>query len=131
VRKQRILIADDDVGIRSALRARLSAWGYDVIICCDGVSVLGRYLPSDVDTMILDHDMPFGDGRSVARMIRKECDVPIIFLSGHDRDEFQSIVCDLPDVYYLPKPLDSTVLKELLESVVPTTNHSESVFAAV
>ena len=43
---------------------------------------------------------------------------PIIFLSGHSRSEFRDAVLRLPDTYYLPKPLDSEKLAQLLTAVL-------------
>lgn len=118
MRKPTILVADDDRHVRAALRVRLSAWGYRVVESEDGLGVLGQCPRGWVDAVILDHEMPCGNGRAVARVIRNESDVPIIFLSGHDREEFRQIVMQLPDVYYLPKPLDEKRLSELLASIV-------------
>lgn len=120
LRKPTILVADDDRHVRAALRTRLTSWGYRVVESEDGLGVLGQCPRGWVDAVILDHEMPCGDGRAVARVIRNESDVPIIFLSGHDREEFRQIVMQLPDVYYLPKPLDESRLAELLSSIVRT-----------
>lgn len=117
--KHTILIADDNPHMRVAMRKRLTAFGYDVVEAPDGLGVLSQCPKGWVDLVILDHEMPNGDGRSVARVIRNETDIPIIFVSGHDRHEFHSIVMDLPNVYFLPKPLDDEKLRELLASLLP------------
>ena len=65
--------------------------------------------------------MPNGDGRAIARVIRNESDVPIVFLSGHGREDFCSVVTQLPDVYYLSKPLDDQKLASLLRSLLGPT----------
>ncbi len=120
MKKPKILIADDDRSLRSALNKRLSAWGYSVVESPDGLGVVGQCLREGVDAMILDYEMPNGDGQAIARMIRNECDVPIVFLSGHDREEFRSVVFALPDVFYLQKPIDDDKLRGLLESAIST-----------
>ena len=120
MRKPTILVADDDRCIRSALRKRLTANGYHVLESPDGLGVIAQYLKEPVDAIILDHEMPNGDGRSVAHLIRKESDVPIVFVSGHSREEFRRIVMRLPDVYFLPKPFDAAKLLDLLASVIQT-----------
>jgi len=112
----KILIADDDRHVRKALRLRLSAWGYEVVESIDGLGVIERVTPENIDALVLDHEMPNGDGRTVAHLIRRETDAPIIFLSGHDRSEFLSTALRLPDVYYLNKPLEAERLKNLLDS---------------
>ena len=120
--KRKILIADDDRTLRSALRARLSAWGYIVHEASDGLGVTAQAAVEDVAAIILDHEMPNGNGQDIARLIRKECAAPIIFLSGHDREEFRQTVYALPDVYFLSKPLNAPRLRELLETCVFPAN---------
>jgi DNA-binding response OmpR family regulator len=113
-----ILIADDDALFCRALKTRLAALGYNVIECRDGLGVLTKSSSAQLDAMILDHEMPLGDGRTIASNIRDNTDVPIIFLSGHDREKFRDIVMRLPDTYYLPKPLDDAKLAELLKAIL-------------
>jgi two-component system, OmpR family, response regulator len=119
VKRPTILIADDDPHMRAALRKRLASLGYDVVEAPDGLGVLSQCPQGWVDLILLDLRMPNGDGRSVARVIRRETDVPIVFLSGRDREEFRAIVANLPNVYYLPKPLDDEKLRALLTSLLP------------
>jgi DNA-binding response OmpR family regulator len=93
--------------------------GHHVIECFDGVGAITAQRFQRVDAMILDHEMPAGAGRTIAAQIRTETDAPIIFLSGHDREEFREIVTELPDIYYLPKPPDMKRLGELLAVTLP------------
>lgn len=118
MKRNRILVADDDRGIRSSLRARISSWGYAVTEAADGLGVVTQLAPGQLDAVILDQRMPNGDGRSLARVIRNECDVPIILISGQDRDAFRNIVFQLPDVFFIAKPIDSERLRTLLDNVV-------------
>ena len=121
MRKPTILIADDDRNMRAALRRRLSVLGYRVVEVSDGLGVLAECPKGGVDAVILDHGMPNGDGRSIARVIRNESDIPIVFLSGYHREEFRSVVTELPDVYYLSKPVDDEKLAELLASIIESS----------
>ena len=116
-----VLIADDDPQVRQALRVRLEAMGYRVLECFDGLGAIAKGHDQRVDAIILDHEMPLGEGRDIATSIRAFTDAPIIFLSGHDREEFREIVTRLPEAYYLPKPLEEGRLQTLLESVTQTT----------
>lgn len=113
-----ILIADDEPHIRQMLRMRLEALAYQVVECCDGLAVLAKTRAQRVDALILDHEMPLGEGRTIAHSIRSYSRAPIIFLSGHNRDDFREAVMQLPDAYYLPKPFDSEKLAQLLASVL-------------
>lgn len=129
-RKNKILIADDDPHVRVALRTRLKGWGFSVVETSDGLGVISQTSREGVDALILDHEMPLGQGREIARLIRNETDAPIIFLSGHDRETFRLTVMSLPDVYYLPKPLDAERLRDLLQSCLGS-NGAEATCGAV
>lgn len=118
MRRPTILIADDDHALRAALRVRLKSFGYSVVESADCLSVLNHCPAGWVDAIILDHEMPYGDGQSTARVLRKHTDAPIIFLSGQQAEQFAQIVQEFKDIYYLPKPLDDEKLRTLLESVV-------------
>jgi CheY-like chemotaxis protein len=116
--RPRILVADDNPHVRKALRVRLAAMGCDVVEAADGLGVLREFPRARFAAILLDHEMPSGDGRSIAQVVRKENDVPIVFLSGHNREDFRSIVMRLPNVYFLPKPLDERRLAALLSSLI-------------
>lgn len=111
-----VLVADDDYGMRQALRVRLAARGFNVVECSDGIGVLAK-CTRGVDAIILDHQMPVGEGRSIAGAVRARCAAPIIFLSGHAPEGFRDVVTALPDTYYLSKPLDDKKLFSLLASL--------------
>ncbi len=113
--KTRILVADDDQNLRNALRVRLTGKGYRVIESGDGINVLSKCLQEQADLVILDHGMPAGDGTTVARMLRRECDAPIIFLSGYTEDTFRPLLTELPNSYFLSKPFSMEALEALIE----------------
>ncbi len=64
--RPRILIADDNPHVRKALRVRLTAMGYRVTETADGLGVLRECPKGRFAAVILDHEMPSGDGRSIA-----------------------------------------------------------------
>jgi len=124
MKRSKILIADDNMHMRLALRKRLRGWGYQVFESRDGFGVFNLICRENLDVIILDHEMPLGDGQSVARVIRQECDAPIIFLSGHDRALFDNTLAALENVHYLSKPLDAERLEQLLAACVcPTVSN--------
>lgn len=116
--QQTVLIADDDAQFRKALRARLSARGLAVVECWDGVGVLTKCQHTQVDALILDQEMPTGEGRCIAQLVRAFSGAPIIFVSGHAKEDFRDAVMSLPDTYYLAKPLGDGQLESLLNSLM-------------
>ncbi len=116
----KILIADDDRDMRTALRLRLEQQGYAVDECADGLGACARSRAATYDAIILDHNMPLGEGRDIAVRLRGHTPAPIIFISGSSPEDFREIVMSLPETYFVRKPFDEQKLAELLESVLPS-----------
>ena len=108
----RILIAEDDRGVRQALERALKFEGYDVVVATDGAEALETFDRHSPDAMILDIMMPHIDGLAVCRRIRaKGDDTPILMLTAkHDViDRVAGLDAGADD--YLLKPF---ALEELL-----------------
>lgn len=118
MKQPKVLIADDDRAMRSVLRTRLAAWGYTAVEAVDGLGVLAAAAGGAFSAVILDQGMPRGEGTEVARLIRKECAVPIIFVSGRSTEVRASIAGELANVHVLGKPLEAEVLRGVLAEAV-------------
>jgi CheY-like chemotaxis protein len=88
----KILIADDDRVMRTALEAMLRAWGLDVVVCRDGNEAWQALSAPDAPAFaVLDWQMPGLDGPEVCRRVRQHraSDMPayLILLTGNRRPE--------------------------------------------
>ncbi len=79
--KQKILIADDEQGIRQLLRDYFEMQGYQVAEAANGMETLGK-LSQEPDIIILDVGMPVLDGFEVCERIRAHISCPILFLTA-------------------------------------------------
>ena len=79
-----ILLIDDEPGIRLTLRYELEQEGFQVVEAIDGEDGLDIFRKTKPDVVVLDILMPIMDGYQACEAIRKESDVPIIFLSSKD-----------------------------------------------
>ena len=66
----RILVVDDDQGLRRTLRVVLEAAGYDVTEAADGNAALRLYAQEGADLVLVDLFMPERDGLEVIRALR-------------------------------------------------------------
>ena len=91
-RKQmkKILIVEDDEKIAFLERDYLEANGYDVSVEKNGLSGLNKVLTEDFILVILDVMLPDMEGYEVCRRIRKEKNVPVIFVTAKN-DEIDKI----------------------------------------
>jgi DNA-binding response OmpR family regulator len=81
----RLLIVEDDEGIRIPLARALEREGYEVEDCADGRDAVARATTEDHDLVIIDIGLPGLDGLEVCRRVRAQRPaVPIIFLTAQD-----------------------------------------------
>ena len=83
----RILVADDDDGLRHLLRLVLCREGFEVIEAADGTEALARAYDSSPSLVLLDVMMPGLDGFDVCRQLRSDQRthrLPIVFVSAID-----------------------------------------------
>ena len=101
---QQILIADDDAQIRDVLRIALNQVGYDTIEAVDGRDALKSALHHQPDLIVLDIGMPEMDGLEVCRQLRRQSELPILFLTAQG-DEIDRVVgLELGADDYVSKP---------------------------
>jgi two-component system, NtrC family, nitrogen regulation response regulator NtrX len=81
---QKILVVDDDAGIRDALRMILEYEGYEVLTAPDGKTALADLDSSPADAVLLDIKMAGMDGFEVLdKIVARESPPPVLMISGH------------------------------------------------
>jgi len=103
----RVLVIDDDAGVRKILRRILTAEGFDVEEANDAFQALDALDSSPPDAALLDIKMPGMDGLGLMdNLHQRGLEIPIIILTGHG-DEFTSSEClQAGAAGYLTKPPD-------------------------
>jgi len=104
--KNKIMVIDDEVSIRSSLSDILMDEGYDVILASDGHEALERLSLDIPDLILLDIWMPGMDGTEVLKEIKKRWpDIKVIVISGHGNIETAVKATKLGASDYIEKPL--------------------------
>jgi CheY-like chemotaxis protein len=120
----RILVVDDEVPVRDAIRSMLERRGHDVVVAeCGqrGVEAVEAYT---FDAVIVDIFMPGMDGFQSIRMLRRSAPkVAIIAISGYAFREvswpvpdFFKMACDLGATCCLRKPIKASEIIEAVET---------------
>ena len=127
--KKKILIADDDPGMRLALLVRLRANNYDVACVGDGLSVIFEARRNSPDLIILDLGLPSGDGFTVLEMLQTDdahaC-IPVIVLSGREADANKDRAIDAGALMFLQKPVGTSELLTAVEHALQVTGGTPS-----
>ena len=120
--RDKVLIVEDDEGIRKFLSTTLIANGYSVILADDGTSAL-ELVPSHCPVCILlDLGLPDIDGNEIIRSIRSWTSIPILVISARTTEDDKAGALDLGADDYLTKPF-STV--ELLARIRTALRHGK------
>ena len=81
---RRVLVVDDDAGIRDALKMILEYEGYEVRVAPDGKTALADLDADRIDAVLLDIKMPGMDGFEILdRIVAREAPPPVLMISGH------------------------------------------------
>src|SRR5690348_13326341 len=86
MRKQLILVVDDEPAIVRLVRARLQADDYTVLTAANGEEALRLAENERPDLIVLDVMMPDMDGFEVLRRLRQTSQVPVIMLTARVSD---------------------------------------------
>jgi len=110
---ERILIVDDEAGVRSSLRGVLLDEGYEVELAESGEQCLEVYERSPCDAILLDVWLPKMDGLETLRELQqRDMDATVIMMSGHGNIETAVRATKLGAFDFVEKPLslEKTVL---------------------
>lgn len=115
MRAHRILLVEDDPGLREGLADALETEGYEVLPAPDGVVGLERGLRDDPDLVVLDLMLPRLDGFEVLKRLRADgVESPVLVLTARGLEEDRVRGLDLGADDYVVKPF---ALGELLARI--------------
>jgi YesN/AraC family two-component response regulator len=108
----RVVIADDEPGIRTALQELLQEAGIDVVgVAADGIGALELIKHEQPDLVFADMRMPGLDGLELAAAIRDTSPgTPVIILSAFDDAHLQMEAERIPVAAYLVKGCSSRLI---------------------
>ena len=107
---KKILIIEDDESVRSELKELLNNAGYDALILEDYTNMLEDILSIHPDLILLDINIPYMNGETLLKTLRKESDIPVIMVTSKNTeiDEVLSMSYGADD--YITKPYNPTIL---------------------
>ena len=114
----KVLIIEDDQGLRQGIAFSLAQEGYEVLQAQNGKEGYRLFLQEAPQGILLDLNLPDMDGNDLCRKIRESSQVPILMLTARDMetDEIMGLSSGADD--YMTKPFSVAVLKLRLEKLL-------------
>ena len=111
----RILIADDEDGIRGVIKDMLEGQGYEFEESSDGASAYLMAVSETLDIIILDLTMPVMSGFEVLRKLKENPDtkaIPVLIVTGRRLPKYETEAWGLGAVDFITKPFGKDELRD-------------------
>jgi len=109
-----IILVEDDPALRTLTARALAGHGYDVRTATTGAEMWVLLAGAPADLIVLDIMLPGASGIDLFRKLRRESDVPVIFVSARGSEEDRVLGLELGADDYLAKPFGT---RELLARI--------------
>ena len=124
----RVLVIDDDPGIRDYLEAAVSRQGYEVSSAATGEDALAKLHESRPDVITLDVVLPGMDGLETLRRLKQRLpDVPVVMLSGHGQARTIVDAMSVGASDFLRKPFEVEELEIAFQKALENSKLKEEV----
>ncbi len=111
----KVLVVDDDAGMREVLDLRLREWGYDVALAANGEEAQRKARSEKPDVVISDVVMPGTSGQELMRsLLAGDADRPVLLMTAHGTVEMAVEAMKDGAYDFLTKPLDHDRLRATL-----------------
>jgi two-component system response regulator RegX3 len=115
---ERILLVDDDAGVRDVVAFTLRREGFEVDEERDGPAALESGRSGRYSLVVLDVMLPGLSGVEVCRALRAESDVPILMLTARDAESDRVLGLELGADDYVTKPFSSAELLSRVRAIL-------------
>ena len=123
-----ILVVEDDQRIREGIAAFLSEFCYTMVEAKDGQEALLKF-NKEIHLVILDIQIPFVNGLTVLKEIRKQSKLPVLILTAFSDEEYKiDAFTNLADGY-MEKPFSLPLLKARIDSLMQKNYGQEGKFS--
>lgn len=116
----KILVVEDDSSIRLGLKYYLEQEGFSIIEA-DSVKTVRENFDNSINLVLLDINLPDGNGFDLFNEIKCQRDVPIIFLTANDLEVSVVMGLDMGADDYITKPFKARELVSRIKNVLRRT----------
>lgn len=123
----RLLVVEDDRGLRAMMQSSLAVEGYVVQTAASASEARAMLVHALPDVLVLDLGLPDGDGIDLVRAVRKLHSLPILIVSARHQEAQKIQLLDAGADDYLVKPFS---VAELLARIRVALRHRGTALAA-
>lgn len=113
-----ILTIEDDEDMARLNERFLKRQGYDVVVANTAAEARSHFKENFFDLLIIDIELPDGDGLSLCEEFRHDADVPVLFLTGRTKTDDKVKGLNAGGNYYLTKPYDRDEFLAVIRSLL-------------
>jgi len=125
--KEKILIVDDDDGVREMLADFFEVLGFRSIVACNGREALDILDKHQVSLVISDIKMPVMDGIEMLRRIKKRhTDLDVILITGYEPDYSRNSVKEAGASDYIAKPFNIDLIERKVRLIMDRRNEGRA-----
>ncbi len=124
----RILIAEDEKNIREGLAEFLIDCGYQIYQAEDGQQGLEIFKKEKIDLALLDIKMPHMTGIELLKEIRKTSDIPVLFLTAYNDEDYKLQAFSALVDGYIEKPFSLRLVKVRIEALIKKHYKNKDLF---
>jgi CheY-like chemotaxis protein len=115
---ERILLVEDEPGVREITSRMLEQNGYEVIVAAEPKQAIEFASQGDFDLLVTDLVLPDMDGRRLAaELCSQKPDLPVVFVSGYPRDGLGEGDLD-QEIRFLQKPYSADDLSRTVRGAL-------------
>ena len=120
----KLALVDDDKNILTSVSLALESEGFIVDKYQDGEQGLNGIKRRPPDLLVLDIKMPKLDGMEVLERLRKQSNLPVIFLTSKDDEVDEALGLRIGADDYIKKPFSQRLLSERSKALLRGVNNS-------
>ena len=115
---KKIAIIEDDKGLNNGIALALKNEEYEFIQCYSFLEAKKSMKDLQVDLIVLDINLPDGNGFEYLKEIRKHSEVPVIILTANDLETDEVMGLELGADDYITKPFSLMVLRARIKKAL-------------
>jgi two-component system, OmpR family, response regulator RegX3 len=129
--RPRILFVEDERSISEPFSKALAREGFEPVTAFTAAEARSLADRMEFDLVLLDLNLPDGDGRDVCRDLRRKSDVPILMLTARGTEMDRVVGLELGADDYVVKPFSSAEVIARIRAVMRRTNRGAAATGAI